>query len=338
MQSKTIKGKVEELESGNGFGDAKILASEIKIQHDKAKTKDINISNNDGGAIVIPDTRTNSVLIAGLQEDIALAEEAIKYLDKPLTQVAIEVSLIELSKEDKNNLGLNFAGQSNRFSLGYNNTFGNAAGNIASLTSGADTSGIAFSTVNKLAEEAAFKINALIQNNKTKVLANPTIVTLDGSEALIKITDQIVSKMTVTTEPNTGTVTYTPELSDIGIVLNLLPKVGDNGYVTLKVRPSITTLLEEKEFGKKADGTYSGFASLISTREVILQDTRIKAGETLAIAGLIKESEIVRMSKLPFAGDLPVFGKFFRNKTSTRPKTELVILITPKIISDVVYN
>ncbi|NLF83524.1 MAG: hypothetical protein GX568_06040, partial [Candidatus Gastranaerophilales bacterium] len=104
ISSKTIKGKVEKLKPSENFGDASKLASEIKIQHSYASTGDIKVDNNDGGAIVIPDTRTNSVLVAGLQKDIMLAEEAIKYLDKPLKQVAIEVSLIELTKDDTKNL------------------------------------------------------------------------------------------------------------------------------------------------------------------------------------------------------------------------------------------
>ena len=100
----------------------------------------------------------------------------------------------------------------------------------------------------------------------------------------------------------------------------------------MKIRPSITTFLKQVTFG--ADG----YANLISTREVILQDTRVKAGETLAIGGLIKDSEIKDISRIPFIGDLPIFGKLFTNKSLDHTKTELVILITPKLISDIANN
>lgn len=195
-----------------------------------------------------------------------------------------------------------------------------------------NTAGIMISSLRNMHDNVAIRLNALISQNKAKLLANPTVVALDGSESLVKITDQIVSRMVVTTEPMTGIVTYSPELCDIGIVLDILPKVSDNGYITMRIRPSITTFLKEVTFGS------SGYANLISTREVILQSTRIKSGETLAIAGLIKDSDIKKMSKLPFAGDLPIFGPIFRNTTTDHIKSEVVILITPRVVNDIAYN
>lgn len=329
VATKKISGKVETLEAGANFGDAGELASKIKIQYDKATTRDIDVSNNDGGAIVIPDTRTNSVLVAGLHEDIVLAEEAISYLDKPLTQISIEVSLIELTKEDSRDLGLSVSGHAGKFTSGFNTLTG--AAEAASMITGENSSAIAFNSVKSIADQIAFKLNALIQNRKARLLANPTVLALDGSESLIKITDQIVSRMTVTSVPN-GPTTASPELSDIGIVLNILPKIGTGNSVTMRIRPSITTFLKEVTFGT------SGYANLISTREVIIQDARVKAGETLAIAGLIKDTDIEKTGKIPFAGDLPIFGKLFRSKTLTHTKTELVILITPRIITDIANN
>ena len=100
----------------------------------------------------------------------------------------------------------------------------------------------------------------------------------------------------------------------------------------MKVRPSITTFLKNVTFGS------DGYANLISTREVILQGTRVKSGETLAIAGLMKESDIEQISKLPFAADLPIFGKLFQNSTKDHTKSEIIILITPKIVGDIATN
>lgn len=351
--TKTIRGKVETIDPGSNFNDAAKLASEIKIRNVNPSIQDIDINNNDGGAIVIPDTRTNSILVAGLQQDILLAHDAIKYLDRALPQVSIEVSLIELTKTDSNEMGLQYGGTAGRFSSGYNTSDGTFNSNrldpistsSSSSSSGArlpigavtglNQAGVVFSTVKNLTDDVAVKLNALLSTQKAKLLANPTVLALDGSESLIKITDQIVSRMTVTIEPTTQTTQFTPELSDIGIVLNILPKVGDNGYIDLRVRPSITTLKEKVIVGQPDQG---GYANLISTREVILQDARIKSGETLAIAGLLKETDLKQISKIPFAGDLPIFGPLFRNTSIDHTKSELVILITPKIIDDIAYN
>lgn len=335
VASKKVRAKIDSLNAGQRFNDASKLASEIAIQSVTTSYQDVDVNNNDGGAVVIPDSRTNSILVAGLERDILLVEEAIKYLDKPLEQVAIDVSLVELSKTSTNNLGLSVAGKGGNFFSGFNaaSTTGSAlstAGKVGFSTA-TNESAFMFSTVKGIADNIAIKINALITDNKAKLLANPTVIALDGSESLVKITDQIVSRLIVTVTKD-GDKIKSPELSDIGIVLNILPKIGDDGYVTMRIRPSITSSLGKVLLGAtEADG----FATLISTREVILQDARVKTGETLAIAGLIKDSEIQTIGRLPFVSDVPIFGKLFTNNETERVKTELVILITPRIINDV---
>jgi type II secretory pathway component GspD/PulD (secretin) len=335
VATKTIRGEVQAMDPGSGFNDAGSLASTIKIQNTTSTIQNVDVSNNDGGAVVIPDTRTNSILVAGLKEDILLAEQAIACIDKPLPQVSMEVSLIELTKEDNNNLGLGISGHAGFLGSGYN-TAANADGSIpaeaAAMVTGADNSALTFSTIRNISDSVSLKLNAEILTNKAKLLANPTVISLDGHESIVKITDQIVSMMTITSQATTGTVVETPTLSDIGIVLNITPKVGGDGYITMKVRPSITTFLKNVTFGT------DGYANLISTREVILQGTRVKSGETLAIAGLLQESDIDQMSKLPFAGDLPIFGKLFQNNTKDHTKSEIIILITPKIVGDIATN
>lgn len=331
IDSKVIKGKVERLETGESFGNAGKLASEIKIQHYTAKTGDIRVENNDGGAIVIPDTRTNSLLVAGLKRDLLLAEESIKYLDKPLKQVSIEVSLIELSKNDSKDLGLYTSMQGGKMSGGFNAVAGEFTGyDFSSL---ADQSGVGFNTISSMADEVAMKLKALITNEEAKLLANPKIIALNGSEALIKITEQVVSSVE-TTITDTA-VTYNAELSDVGIVLNLLPKIGSDGYVTMRIRPSITSALPEVLIGEFQNGGAAIKVTPISTREVILQDVRVKSGETLAIAGLTKENNIIKEGKVPLLGDIPLLGKMFRTTEVDYEKNELIILITPIIIDDI---
>lgn len=332
ISSKTIKGKVEKLKPSENFGDASKLASEIKIQHSYASTGDIKVDNNDGGAIVIPDTRTNSVLVAGLQKDIMLAEEAIKYLDKPLKQVAIEVSLIELTKDDTKNLGLNATMQQGKTSGGFN-AVANEFANVFDFASAADQTGISFSSISDLKKEVAFKLKALVKTEQAKLLANPKIIALDGSESLIKITEQVVSSVETTIVNDM--VTYNAELADVGIVLNILPKIGNNDYITMRIRPSITSPLPEVTIGEVAGGKAAIRVTPISTREVILQDVRVKSGETLAIAGLMKDREVTGQGKVPLLGDMPLIGKLFSDTEKGHQKTELIILITPVIIDDV---
>lgn len=319
-----LKGKVEELESSSGFGNADLLASEIKIQYKKSTSKNIEISGNDGGTIVVPDTRTNSVLVSGLKEDIELAKNAISFLDKQLSQVEIKVSLIELSKTDSDDLGFSYERAGGRLGSGFNSVAQTVANGLDSAVGNQTVLG--FSSRGNLTDATNLRINALIQNNKAKLLANPTIMALDGSESLIKITEQVVSKYDVTITQTA--VTREVELADVGIVLNILPKIGSDGNVTMRVRPSITTPLPERII----DTVTGAFVTPISTREVIIEDLRVKSGETLAIAGLLKDKEVERVGKVPVLGSIPLFGKLFTSKEVDKTKTELMILITPRII------
>lgn len=322
--AKTIRGKVEKLSKGDGFGDADILASTVKLQYKSAETGDIKISNNDGGAIVVPDTRTNSILVSGLKRDILLAQQAIKHLDKPLNQVAIEVSLIEITKEDMKNLGLSQDGYRSKGTFGFNSISNNA---LHGLGAAANQAFMVFDSTKNFNEDFYIRLNSLFQEEKAKLLANPTVVALDGSESLVKITDEVVSKMDIMVTQNS--VTYNVETAEVGIVLNILPKIGDDGFVTMRVRPSITTPLPEK-----AVGASGGYITPISTREVIIQDTRVKSGGTLAIAGLLKDNEIKTEGKVPLLGSLPLLGHLFRSTDYRNVKTELVILITPKVMDN----
>jgi type II secretory pathway component GspD/PulD (secretin) len=118
-------------------------------------------------------------------------------------------------------------------------------------------------------------------------------------------------------------------------VLNILPKIGNNDYITMRIRPSITSPLPEVTIGEVAGGKAAIRVTPISTREVILQDVRVKSGETLAIAGLMKDREVTGQGKVPLLGDMPLIGKLFSDTEKGHQKTELIILITPVIIDDV---
>ncbi|MEW5819314.1 MAG: secretin N-terminal domain-containing protein [Cyanobacteriota bacterium] len=359
----------EDIDPAVGFNDAKKLAGEIKINGVSESSGNYSINNNSGGTIVIPDTRNNTLLIAGLEEDIYLAEQTIKYLDMPKRQVSIEVSLIEMTKTDLADIGVVLGGDAKAFTGGFNSVPNTADGTLRptppayipnGLVKNSDTgtatapswayssnnpinlakriglattagqSSLQLSTVKNLTSNVVARIEALLQKQKLKLIANPNVIVLDGSEALVKLTSQIINRFTVTS--TTTSVTTSQQLADVGIVLNVLPRVSDDGYVTMRIRPSVTTPGDTRTF------TVSGNIveiTLINTREAIIQEVRTKSGETIALAGLIREFSTSDERKVPFVGDLPFIGSFFKTRSGTKQKTELVILITPKIIEDI---
>lgn len=348
----------ENVDEPKNATDANKNAGEIKIKGVKFSSTDFDIPNNNGGPIVIPDTRTNTILVAGIEDDIYLAERTIQHLDRALKQISIEVSLVEITRVDAEDLGLTVASGAKGFTGGFNNPL-DATGNFntapvfnpnhwvdngfipsplpTSAFGGPQTIGIAtqageaalqLSTIKNITSNIAVRLNALMTKRKAKLIANPNVVALDGAESLVKLTQQVINKVETTTTA-TGIVNTTIVLTDAGIVLHVRPKISKDGYISLSVRPSVTA----PAGAPQTIGPVQ--IQLISTREVLLENVRVKSGETIALAGLIRENAVSEETKIPLVGDIPFIGSFFRTINGTKDKTELVILLTPKIIDDI---
>ena len=189
----------------------------------------------------------------------------------------------------------------------------------------------------------SWTMNYLIENRKARVLANPKLLITNGQESTIDLTQDYVEKVTSeflsstsTGGAGTGTVQRTYTIgSDQGIKVVLTPFISPDGYVTLNIKPEYSTVAGEVRTPSETnDGSTDLQATLLSRRNLDLKNIRIKDGETLAIGGLIQENEQKTVQKIPVLGDLPVIGAAFRSSSTSKSKTELVIMITPKIIND----
>ena len=114
---------------------------------------------------------------------------------------------------------------------------------------------------------------------------------------------------------------------DEGLLIEVLPFISPDGYVSLNITPEFSTIK-----------TQAPEYTLLQRRDLELKNIRIKDGETLVLAGLIKEGESQKASKMPFLSDLPFIGAFFRQSSNTKTREELVIVVTPHIIKDADTN
>ena len=186
-------------------------------------------------------------------------------------------------------------------------------------------------------------MNYLLRTAKARVLANPKLVVTNGKEALIDLTSDYIESVDVeylqtgsTTASAIAQKTYNVG-SDKGLKVSLTPFISREGYVTVNVKPEYSTELEQvkaMEYGAGSQGTEYTAATLLSRRNLDVKNVRIKDGETLVIGGLIQEQTHKTVTKIPILGDIPGIGAAFRSSGSEKVKTELVILITPKIIKD----
>ena len=187
----------------------------------------------------------------------------------------------------------------------------------------------------------SYTMNHLIKNRKARVLANPKLIITNGQESVIDLTQDYVEKVTSEFLSSTGTGvgaigavqrTYTIG-EDKGIKITLTPFISPEGYVTLNINPDYATE-SGSVYATGQTGQTELQATLLSRRNLDLKNVRIKDNETLVIGGMVQETESKTVRKIPILGDLPFVGAAFRSTNNNKVKSELVIMITPKIIND----
>jgi type II secretory pathway component GspD/PulD (secretin) len=298
------------------------------------------------GALVIPDTRQNSVTIMGTAEQIAMAESLIPTLDAQLPQVAIEASLIEITENGNKEFTPQVGISDGQLQSGFNNSPVEGQGNSSGATVAAGTgligmrtvdpadnssfgrTGLVFTT-NPLSKQSDYmlQLRSLVSTNKAKILANPTVVAAHDTESIISIVDEIVRRVTTQIDPS-GFSTQTVEIGEAGIVMDILPKIGEDGTISMRLRPSVTSVLQQTE------DSAGNIITLLSKRDMLTQNVRVNDGQTLVIGGLIQERTSSRNDKMPIGSDLPIVGAMFRASQKNNKRSELVLLITPHIISN----
>lgn len=288
-------------------------------------------------------------VMGGSPEQIQMINEFIVQTDRKQPQAYLEVSIIELSESGSKTLENTWQYLSKNFSFNYANgaTSTNPSypiffigDGLANATQGSNGQ----SVTNQLSKYQGpstlmYAINYLIDNRKGRVVANPRILITNGQEATIDLTSDYVK--TTTAQVVAGTLSPTVQKTydigdDNGIKVTLTPFISPDGYVTLDIEPDYSTI-KEQIYDTQGEGEEQArylAATLLQRRNMDLKSVRIKDGETLVIGGMIREDEQKTVSKIPFLGDIPGLGMFFRSTSTSKSKEEMIIMITPKIIVD----
>lgn len=283
--------------------------------------------------------------VGGSAQQIELIKEFITKNDKKQPQAYLEVSIIELNENGSkafnntwnvwwNNCAFNFDGTTHTNPI-YPTFFQGDSYSVVDSSSTTDPTKILYTLGKSTGNTVAYTMSYLVKNGKGRVLANPRVLITNGQESSINLVSDYVSKVdaTMTTTMATPITTYNYTIaSDAGIQISLTPYISPEGYVTMNIKPSYSTVADYVQ----GSGITAGLtvATLLNRRDLDLKNIRIKDGETLTIGGLISETENKSVSKFPVLGDLPGIGMFFRNTNNKKTRQELVIMITPKIIKD----
>lgn len=232
-------------------------------------------------------------------------------------QVMLEVRVAEISKTLLDKLGVNFSGALNR---------GNWTASLLSNFS-SNSSGVLNITKNNSNE--FLKIDADKKDGLVKILAEPTIMAISGQEGSFLAGGKIFIPVGQTT--NGGVTTITLEEKEFGVGLRFTPTVLDGGRINLKVAPEVSELSREG-IGITSSGTGgNAILPLITTRRASTT-VQLYDGQSFAIGGLIKSNVTQNIKALPVLGEVPVLGALFRSSDFQTDRSELVFIVTPRLV------
>jgi general secretion pathway protein D len=306
----------------------------------------------EGQVRFIADEITNAVIVTTFPRSWTEIENTIKQLDRMPRQVLIEVLVAEITLTDDTRLGIDWAVRQGRFSVVNTNTGPPALpttptpdGGLLSLPIGVGGPARAIGPVGQGLTAFTFStdqfiamLNALASENKVNIVSNPHILTSENKKAIINVstsvpivtsqtTGQVAAATTTPTTTTTNTTTtaglnQTVEYRDAGVILTVTPRIGEQGTVALDVKQ------EANQIGSPVPPTNSpSFTKREAETSVVLLNN-----QTLVLGGLIQDKLTTTDRGIPLLKDMPLFGYLFKFTERLIEKTELLLLITPRVV------
>lgn len=272
------------------------------------------------------DQRTNTLIVTDIQGNLDLMEDVVKALDAVTPQVVIEVKVVETTLTNTENMGIDWTVQGTAqmaksptafpFKYGPSNSF------LSAFPAPAATE-FSYGTLDASALTAVLEL--LKSRSNTNILSNPKVVTLDNQMARIVVGSQYPIPTYTYNEQQAKLQVSGWQYKDIGIIFEVTPHVNNAGFVTIDLQPKITAILD---FVTVENTQLPRLSTEEATTKVMIKD-----GDTLVIAGLIKDQVTDTKKRVPILGDIPILGEAFRKSNVTKTKTELMIFLTPHIIT-----
>ncbi len=322
--------EISNKDSSDTGSDSKMSSSSGK----KSKTKRTSRSGGTGTATVanvddvriISDKANNALVIVATPREYDVILPVVKQLDIVPLQVLIDATIVSVGLKDDLQYGISWFLDHGGSSIG-SNTTGATLGGIATA------SAAAFATGGLSAVYNSGLVNALLASqaikNNVNVISSPSLMVLNNQTAKINVGDQVPIQTSSTSIPLAGG--STPSLAvgnsiqykDTGVTLDVTPRVNANGMVIMEIEQIVSNVVPQDK-GVTTTATIN--------KKEIQSSVAVHDGETIVLGGLISEDNTFNKSGFPFLHDLPLIGPLFGNTTNNKDKTELVVLITPRVV------
>jgi len=279
---------------------------------------------------VTSDVSTNSLIVVASPQDYEIIENMIKKLDVVREQVLVEFQIMEATDDVLREIGVDWATLDQAVTdsvrgFGYTNL-----GPRLEAVSG-DLEGMGVGVYKKVGEDTEIGaiLKAMEKHSGVNVLSTPHILASNHRKASIVIADNVpyVSQSRVTeNDVATPTAIRTYDFKDVGIELNVVPHVSQNGFVRLEIDTSFTKLIES--------ATGLGDETPTTAQRKVNTVISVNSGTTVVIGGLMRDDKENVVRKVPLLGDLPLIGGLFKVTKVRTLKTNLILFITPHVLSN----
>ncbi len=286
-----------------------------------------------------PSVSPNAILIHDFPEVLRETERLLAQIDQPERMVMIEVKMIETKVDIKDIIGINWptsltATLSDRSAIN-SSTTGTGTGS-GTTTSGAlsqfqkrsiskDLSRGGWNWGTLSANELNATLDFLQTTGKSKLISHPKLATLENHKAEFKVAT-IVPIQTINrfSEGSSTSDIVTFQDIEVGITLHVTPRINEDSIITMDVFPRVQEIVG---FTGTADQQKP-----ITTERSVQTMVTCREGQTIVIGGLLRENDITNINKVFLLGDIPILGALFRHKSTSKENTDLIILITPRIM------
>jgi general secretion pathway protein D len=265
------------------------------------------------GIQIVPDVRNNALVVSATPEEYRQIESALRQLDVTPLQVLIEATIAEVTLTDELRYGLQWffhAGDSNF-------TFSPlASGAVAPIFPGFN---YALTSSN-----AQVVLNALTQITDVKVISSPQLMVLNNETARLQVGDQvpIATQEVQSIVDSDAPIVNSIEYRDTGVILSVSPRVNSGGLVVLDIVQEVSDVVST---------TTSELNSPTIQQRRIKSTVAVQSGESVALGGLIRDGNNKGVTGIPVISEIPLFGNLFKTTTNTQRRTELLVLLTPRV-------
>jgi len=283
---------------------------------------------------VIVNPKSGLIAVSGTKRQLSRVEKYINKLSNSLNkQVLIDIKIISVTLDKSHKIGIDWSDFSLNFSMTNEQGSSYERVNNNGATTTTDIKSMIINKNAKLQMSGFF--NFLKQFGETKSLSNPKVIAINNQPTMISVGDNINYLIKTSTTTSNGTTTISqnqiPASLFIGVLLDITAQIDDNDFITLRINPSISEFKYSKDAIKQTDARVLP-PDTVSRR--ISTVVRVKNGSSIILGGLISSTKGEQENKVRILGDIPFIGRLFRSTTYADITTEIVFVLTPKVISN----